>query len=60
MPCLYLFFNVLVYGILVVFIFPFWKPAEIALCAGIEVIAMVFWLRAIRSNPGYIEKPKDL
>ena len=75
MPCLYLFFNVFVYAILVVFIFPckylnfsiinhllivVWKPAEIAICGIIEVIAITFWLRAIYSNPGVIKKPDDL
>lgn len=60
MPMLYLFFNVLVYAILVVFIFPFWKPWEIAVCGGIEVIALIFWVRAIRSNPGFIKKPEDV
>ena len=64
MPFLFMFSYDLVYLLLIFILMPLWKydeypyMIEIILFSG--MMSQIFWLLTSFTNPGFIEKPKDI
>lgn len=61
MPILFLAINLSVYILLVLFLFPLYlHKALIWLSSVVQLLMMVFWLKASYTNPGHIKRPTDI
>ena len=49
-----------VYLLLIVFLFPLWKPWQIYTNLALGVLTMLTWFIVQFSDPGYITKPEQL
>lgn len=61
MPAVFLFIILLIYAIMFIFIFPYWKSDRLVIAnCTIGFLTLFFWIISLCTNPGIINKPHDI
>ena len=60
-PAAYIVAFAVVNAVLVLFMYPVWREIWLVYTnVGLSLANLLFWIRAVCSNPGYIKRPKDM